>query len=151
MIHHTASVVIRCPVEQVFAFMSVPKNRTRYDAALLGVRQTPDGPLHLGTQIFEMRSAMGVKREMVTEVSVLESNRKIGYRTLPGDSMNAYGAYEFVPVPEGTRLTLDFTLDPGGLMKLAEPFIASGLKRNIGAGLENIKRVLESEGCDKAG
>lgn len=151
MIHHTASVVIRCPVEQVFAFMSDPKNRTRYDPALLGVRQTPEGPLNIGTRIFEMRGSMGVRREMVTEVSALESNHKIGYRTLPGDAMNAYGSYEFVAVPEGTRLTLDFTLDPKGLMKLAEPFIASGLKRDIGAGLENIKRVLESEGCDKAG
>ncbi|MCC7161026.1 MAG: SRPBCC family protein [Anaerolineae bacterium] len=148
MIHHTASIVIRCPVEQVFAFMSVPKNRMRYDPALLRVRQSPDGPLHLGTQIFEMRSAMGVKREMVTEVSALESNQKIGYRTLPGDAMNAYGSYEFVAVPEGTRLTLDFTLDPKGLMKLAEPFIASGLKRDIEAGLGNIKRVLEGEECE---
>lgn len=150
MIHHTASIVILCPVEQVYAFMSDPKNRMRYDPALLGVRQSPEGPLNVGTQIMEMRGSMGVKREMVTEVSVLEPNRKIGYRTLPGDSMNAYGAYEFLRVPEGTELTLDFTFDPKGLMKLAEPFIAGGLKRDIEAGLGNIKRVLEGEAREKS-
>jgi uncharacterized protein YndB with AHSA1/START domain len=145
MINETASIVIHRPVERVFAFMSQPKNRLRYDPKLLDVRQTPEGPLRLGTQIVEVRSMMGRRGEMVTEVSELEPNQKIGYRTLQKDPMSAIGAYQFQSVAEGTRLTLNFALNPRGILKFITPFLAGGLKRDIAAGLENIKTVLESQ------
>jgi len=69
----------------------------------------------------------------------------IGYRTPKGDPTNAFGAYHFDSIPEGTRLTLNFTLAPGGLIKLALPFIARRLRRDIAAGLRNIKAVLENQ------
>jgi uncharacterized membrane protein len=88
---------------------------------------------------------MGKRGEMVTEVSELEPQQRIGYRTLQNDPMNASGAYQFQSVPEGMRLTLNFTMNPKGMMKLVMPFVARGLKRDIAAGLENIKAVLEKE------
>ena len=94
--------------------MSVPKNRLKYDPALIDVRQSPEGPLHLGTKIVEVRSMMGRKGEMVTEVSELEPNHLIGYRTLAGDPTNAFGAYQFESVPEGTKLYFEFYLGPQG-------------------------------------
>ena len=145
MINETASIIIHCPIEQVYEFMSVPKNRLRYDPKLIDVRQSPEGPLRIGTQIVEVRSMMGVKGEMVTEVAELEPQRRIGYRTLPTDAMNAVGAYQFEAVPEGTRLTLNFAVKPRGIMKLAIPFVGRGMKRDIAAGLENIKAVLEKQ------
>lgn len=143
MINETASIVIRCPIEQVYQFMSEPKNRLRYDPKLIDVRQTPEGPLRPGTRIVEVRSMMGKQGEMVTEVSELEPNQRIGYRTLQNDPMNAGGAYEFAPVPEGTRLTLNFVMNPKGILKLITPFVARGLKRDIASGLENIRTELE--------
>lgn len=144
MVNHIASVVINRPVNQVYTFMSDPKNRLVYDPELIQVRQSPEGPLHIGTKIVEVRSMLGIKGEMVTEVSELESNQLIGYRTLKGDPMTAYGAYQFDAVSEGTRLTLNFTLDPQGIAKLITPLIAGNLKRSISAGLASIKTVLES-------
>ncbi len=143
MIDEVASIVIDCPVEEVYKFLTVPGNRLKYDPDLIDVRQTPAGPLGIGTKIVEERSMMGKKGEMVTEVSELEPNQLIGYRTLKEDPMNAFGFYQFDSVPEGTRLTLNFTLDPRGFMKLVVPFIAGKMKRDIGAGLRDIKAVLE--------
>jgi uncharacterized membrane protein len=145
MINEAASIVIHCSVEQVYAFMSVPKNRLRYDPKLIDVHQTPEGPLRIGTQITEVRSMMGKRGEMVTEVAELEPNQRIGYRTLQADPMNAVGAYQFDAVPEGTRLTLNFAVNPRGMMKLVMPFVGRGLRRDIAAGLANIKTVLEKE------
>ena len=145
MINETASIVIHRPVAQVYEFMSVPKNRLRYDPKLIDVRQTPEGVLRLGTQIVEVRSMFGKQGEMVTEVAELEPQQRIGYRTLPDDAMNASGAYHFESVPEGTRLTLNFAVNPRGMMKLAMPFVGRGMKRDIAAGLANIKAVLEKE------
>ncbi len=143
MIKETASIVIARPVDEVFNFVSDARNRPRYDPGLIAVRVTPDGPVRIGTKIIEVRPFMGKKREMVTEVSKLEPNHVIGYQTLQGDPVNASGSYQFAATPEGTRLTLNFTLDARGLMKLAAPFMAVGLRRDIQAGLSNIKAVLE--------
>lgn len=143
MISETASIIIHRPVDQVYQFMSEPKNRLQYDPKLIAVRQTPDGPIKIGTQIVEVRSMMGKRGEMVTEVSELGLNERIGYRSLHNDPMNAAGAYHFQAVPEGTRLSLNFSLNPSGVLKLITPFIAGGLRRDIAAGLANIKAVLE--------
>ncbi len=145
MINETASIIIHRPIEQVYAFMSVPKNRLRYDPKLIDVRQSPEGPLLIGSQIVEVRSMMGVKGEMVTEVAELEPQQRIGYRTRESDPMNAVGAYHFEAVPEGTRLTLNFAVNPRGMMKLAMPFVGRGMKRDIAAALANIKALLEKQ------
>jgi uncharacterized membrane protein len=150
MINETASIIIHCPIEQVYEFMSVPKNRLRYDPKLIDVRQMPEGPLRLGTQIVEVRRMMGKQGEMVTEVAELEPQQRIGYRTLQNDPMNAVGAYQFESVSEGTRLTLNFAVNPRGIMKLAMPFVWRGLKRDIAAGLESIKAVLEKQQAAEA-
>ena len=150
MINETASIIIHYPIEQVYAFMSVPKNRLRYDPKLIDVRQAPNGPLRIGSQIVEVRSMMGVRGEMVTEVAELEPNRRIGYRTLQADPMNAVGAYQFESVPEGTRLTLNFVVKPRGMIKLVLPIVGRGMKRDIAAALERIKAVLEKEHAAEA-
>jgi hypothetical protein len=145
MFNEIASIVIRRPVEEVYDFLSRPNNRLKYDPQLIAVRQTPEGPLRLGTQITEVRRLLGKTGEMVTEVSDLQPSRLIGYRTRAGDPMNAFGAYRFEVIPEGTRLTLNFTLAPKGVMKLIVPFVAGGLKRGIASGLRSIKAVVENQ------
>ncbi|HLF89492.1 MAG TPA: SRPBCC family protein [Anaerolineales bacterium] len=143
MFNEIASVIIHRPIEDVYAFMSQPKNRLVYDPDLLDVRQTPEGPLRMGTQIVEVRSMLGRKGEMVTEVSELDPNRRIGYRSRKDDPMNAFGHYQFESAPEGTRLTLNFTLAPKGLMQLVVPLLATRLRRDIQAGVQRIKTTLE--------
>ena len=91
MMHETASIVISCPVEEVWRFLSDPQNRLKYDPDLTAIHYTPEGPLRLGTQIFETRRFMGRKGNSVTEVAELEPNRAIGYRTLQEEPTNAFG------------------------------------------------------------
>lgn len=145
MKNEVVSIVIELPVEEVYAFMSDPRNRLRYDPGLIEVRQTPEGPIGIGTRIVEVRPFMGKKAEMVTEIFELEANRVISYRTLAGDPTGAFGSYRFALAPEGTRLTLDFTVAPKGLVKLAVPFTTRRLRRDIESGLANIKALLERQ------
>jgi hypothetical protein len=144
MFNEIASVIIHRSIEDVYTFMSQPKNRLVYDPELLEVRQSPEGPLRRGTEIVEVRSMMGKKGEMVTEVAQLEPLRVIGYRSRENAPMNAFGHYLFESVPEGTHLTLNFTFAPKGLMKLRVPMIVGKLRRDIAKGLESIKTVLEN-------
>ena len=82
MMHETASIVITRPVDEVYRFLSEPQNRLKYDPDLIAIRHTPEGPLRLGSQIVETRRFLGRKGQSLTEVSELEPNRLIGYRTL---------------------------------------------------------------------
>lgn len=130
MFSEIASIMIHRPVDVVYDFLSHPSNRLKYDPQLSAIRQTPDRPLRIGTQI--------------TEVSELEPSGTIGNRTCIGDPMNAFGAYRFEAVPEGARLTLNFAMALQGKMRLVVPFMAGGLKRSIASGLRNIMAVLEN-------
>ncbi len=143
MIRQVGSIEIKCTVGEAFEFMTDPRNRLDYDPTLEDVWQTPEGPLAIGTKIVEVRRAIGFSREMHTEVSVFEPHVRVGYRTLDGDPMNAEGYYQFDSVRTGTRLTLHFSMDPQGIIKLASPLIATYLRRNTQIGLRNIKRILE--------
>ena len=145
MSEHTASIMIKRPVEDVFAFLSDPQNRLKYDSDLIEVRQNGESPIEIGMQIVEVRRMGGRKIELTTEVIGLEVNRQISYQSQPGDPSNAFGTYTFEAVSEGTRLSLDFTTKPRGFFRLIAPLISSGLNRSIPKGLENIKKVLESE------
>ena len=145
MMHETASIVIHCPVDEVYQFLRDPQNRLKYDPDLIAIRHTPEGPLRPGTQIVELHRFMGRKGKSATEVAELEPNQVTAYRTPKGDPTNAFGAYHFDSIPEGTRLTLNFTLAPRGLIKLAALFSARSLKRDIASGLRNIKAVLENQ------
>jgi uncharacterized membrane protein len=143
MFNEIASVIIHRPIEDVYDFMSQPKNRLVYDPDLIDVRHSPDGPLKIGSEIVETRGMMGMKNDMVTIVAALEPNRLISYRAREGDPVSAFGHYQFESVPEGTQLTLNFTLAPKGFMKIAVPLWSGWLKKNIAKGLQNIKKVLE--------
>jgi uncharacterized protein YndB with AHSA1/START domain len=143
MSHHVATVEIARPIEEVFAFISDPQNRLKYDAGLLEVRQTSEAGMEVGMQIVEVRRVGGRVVELPTEVVQYERNHRVGFRSLPGDPSNASGTYTMEAVPAGTRLTLDFTTQPRGFYKLIAPLIALSLNRSIPEGLENMKAVLE--------
>lgn len=143
MLKETANIVIQCPPEKVFDFISDARNRPHYDFDLIEIRVTPDGPPQVGTRIVEVRKMLGVKGESVTEVFRLEPGKVVGFRSLEGDPLNAHGTYEVTVEAGGTRLTLDFNIEPKGLVKLLIPFIGAGLKRDIAKGLRNTKGYLE--------
>ena len=144
MSRHTATIEINRSIDEVFAFIADPQNRLKYDPALMEVRQLPEARIALGTQIIEVRRVGGRVVELPTEVIEYELNRRIGFRSLPGDPSNASGTYSLEPVPAGTRLTLDFTTRPGGFYRFVSPLIALGLRLSIPKGLKNIKSELET-------
>lgn len=141
----TQTIDIARPVDEVFRFLIEPQNRLKYDTDLIAIHHSPAGPLRLGSQIVETRQFLGREGRSVTEVSELEPNRAIGYRSPKGDAVDAHGVYKFASIPDGTQLSLEFTLSPRGVVRLAMPLITRRLKRDIAVGLRNIKAIVESE------
>jgi hypothetical protein len=78
MIHETASIVIACPVDEVYHFMSDPSNRLRYDAGLIAVRVTPDGPLCIA-----MASAQGIGELLRSDLGLFQNASQRADSKLP--------------------------------------------------------------------
>ena len=70
--------------------------------------------------------------EADNEYVAYEPNKRIAFRTTSGP-VRLEASYLFEPSAAGTRLTSRIEMDASGLVSLAEPLIAAGLKREMKA------------------
>ncbi len=143
MINEEKSVVINRPIKEVFTYVSDLRHSAEWQAGLLEVRQTTDGPQGVGTQFAFVRKFLGRKMEASIEFVEYKPTTIVTFRTTSGP-MPVKSSYLFAPTPEGTQVTSKIEMEPGGFSKLAEPLIAASLKRELEAGLGELKDLLEN-------
>jgi uncharacterized protein YndB with AHSA1/START domain len=143
MIRAALSAVIDRPIQDVFAYVGDQTNTPRWQAGLVEVRRTSLGPIGVGTTHTLVRSFMGRRMEADNEYVAYEPNKRIAFRTTSGP-VRLEASYLFEQTPEGTRLTSAIEMDASGLMGLAEPLIAVGLRREMKAAFRVLKDVLET-------
>ena len=143
MIKVEVSEIIHRPIEEVFAFATDHRNDVRWQDGLLDVRLTPDGPVGVGTQIYEVRKFMGRRIESTGVITEFIPNVKSGRKTLDGPT-EVEGYIAFEPVEGGTRVTQHMEMKSGGFMALAEPLVSGGLRRALQKNFGDLKDLLES-------
>jgi uncharacterized protein YndB with AHSA1/START domain len=143
MINVEDSVVIRCPIEEVFAFVADQANAPRWQSGLLEVRRTTGGALGVGTKHTAVRKFMGRRLEATNEYVVYEPNKEITFKGTAGAS-DFQHSYLTEAIAGGTKLTSRMVMQSKGLFGLAEPLIASGLRREFATNLGELKDLLES-------
>jgi uncharacterized protein YndB with AHSA1/START domain len=143
MIRATQSAVIDRPVHDVFAYVGDQTNTPHWQAGLVEVRRTTDGPIGVGTTHTFVRSFMGRRMEADNEYVAYEPNERIAFKTTSGP-VRMEASYLFEPMAEGTRLTSAIEMDASGLLSLAEPLIAAGLRREMRTAFRALKDLLES-------
>ena len=134
------SIVIRRPVEVVFAFTHEPANDALWQTTL--VEADADGPMGIGTTIRETRRFLGRRVQMSRKVTAFTPPRGSAFETVSGPVPMA-GEYALEPANGSTRLTATGELDAHGLFKLAEPVIARMATRELEASLAHLKDLLE--------
>ncbi len=144
MIKEEKSGIIRRPIEEVFAYVSDLRHSPEWQSGLVEVRQTTEGPLDIGTTHVAVRKFMGQKMEASTEFVAYEQNKKITFKGTSGP-MHFETSYLFDATPEGTKLTCQIEMQPGGILGLAEPLIAASLRREMEAGAGELKDLLENQ------
>jgi uncharacterized membrane protein len=143
MVKNEKIITINRPVEEVFAYVSDLQNGPQWQNGLLEVRRTTKGPLGIGTQYTSVRKFMGRKLESGIEFVTYEPNKKIAFKSISGTSPFEQ-SFIFESTAEGTRLTTRLELQTSGLMGLAEPLIASGVRREMDANFGDLKDMLET-------
>ena len=143
MIKVERGIGINCPVEEVFAFVADQANAPLWQSGILEVRRNGGGPIGVGTGYTFVRKLMGRRLEATNEYIEYEPNKKIVFRSTSGP-MDFRAGYLTEPVADGTQLTSWIEMQPRGFAGLAEPLIASGLRRDVEANLVELKDLLES-------
>jgi uncharacterized membrane protein len=136
MVRNEKAITIHRPVEEVFTYVSNLQNGHEWQSGLLEVHRKANGPLGVGTQFTSIRKFMGRRLESGIEFVAYEPNKKIAFKSISGSSPFEQ-SFLFETTPEGTRLTTVLELQTGGLMGLAEPLIASGIRREMDANFDD--------------
>jgi uncharacterized membrane protein len=137
-------ITIKRPIEEVFDYVSNLENGPEWQSGLEEVRCITDGPLGVGTHFTSVRKFMGRRLEAELELVTYDLNKEIAFKSISGAAPFEQSIF-FGTTAEGARLTTVLEMQTGGLMGLAEPLIASGVKRELEADFTKLKDMLESQ------
>jgi len=144
MINYQSEVIVNRPVEQVYRLVT---DVARFDdwTPMTGTHLVSGGSLRVGSQM-ETTIKMGpMKQTMVFEVTELEENRQLGFKTVSKGAVEWDGDYTFEPRgPSSTRVVNSGQLRLNGILKLFEPLMAGEVRSGEAKEVIKLKELLES-------
>jgi carbon monoxide dehydrogenase subunit G len=138
------TVVIKRPIEEVFAFVTDLNNSGTWQSGVLEARMTSPGPIAPGSRYVYTMQLFGRRVETTGEITAYEPPTKYGYKATSGPFPLAGGA-NLERVEGGTRVTWVAEAEPGGFFALAAPVIIRMAQRQIQGDLNNLKDILEAQ------
>jgi uncharacterized protein YndB with AHSA1/START domain len=143
MIRFTITTDIDRPVGEVFAYVTDPAKLPTWQTNTVSVTQEGDGPVRVGTRLREVHRGPGGKElPSLVEVSELEPDRTFALRMLEGP-LPIHGRIVLAPTSSGTRMAFTVHGEPTGLMRLAQPLLRIGIKRQFTQHCATLKAVME--------
>lgn len=143
MIKAEKTGVVDCPVDEVFAYIGDQRNAPKWQAGLIEVKRLTAGPPGVGTRHSFVRSFLGRRLEANNEYIAYEPGKLITFKSTSGP-VPLEASYLFEAVAGGTKVTSRIEMDAKGLLSLAEPLIARGLRREMDAAFIAVKELLET-------
>lgn len=143
-----ATIRINRSANDVYGFVSDPRNDTRWRTGVTEAGLTSAGPLHLGTTGFAAAGPEAGNRSD-WQVTELIENERVTWKFLSGP-FSGTGGYRFVPQGDATTFTLVADIHLRGWRRLMSPLIALVGPRRNRKDLEKLKALLESRAAEEA-
>lgn len=147
MINLEDSIVIDRPMSEIFAYVSDLTNAPEWQTGLLEVRRTTAAPLGIGTQFTFIRKFLGRRLEATNEFTEYQPNETVTFVTTSGP-VSVEASYLFKTEARGTRVTCRMQMKAEGFSRLAEPFVAASVQREMSAEFAYLKDLLESRAAE---
>jgi carbon monoxide dehydrogenase subunit G len=140
MVKIEESVIVDRSAEEVWKFVADPSNLPKWNPAILEVKQTSSGPPGVGTTL------LARSRGMALDIRVIEyqPSRKFAFEGTSGPLRGTTNTFSMETIEGKTRLTRTVDMKLNGLYRLVGPFATRRAKREVSAGLSNVKRLLDS-------
>jgi uncharacterized protein YndB with AHSA1/START domain len=132
------------PVDVVFTFITTPTNASQWQPAVIEQRQTSPGPLGVGSTGSNIRQVMGQRLETTWEVTAYTPNAVFSVKSTSGPVTYEL-TYTLQPAGGGTHLHLHFVGEPKGFFRVAEPLLATTIKKDFEEDHARLKALLESK------
>jgi Polyketide cyclase / dehydrase and lipid transport len=138
------SIVIDCPVEEVFHFFLNPQDSAPRMDPLGGghVLMSPEGPPGPGTTFVFRQHVFGKTRETRTHLTAVEPNRQIDFDAEIGP-MRPACSLTFEPHASRTRVTFRGASNPPGGLRFLTPLMNRMGQKNWTQRFAQAKAVLE--------
>ena len=138
------SIVIKRPIEEVFAVLANLENDAKWHSAFVEVRNMSGGSLGVGARFLVFEGFLGRRSSGAEyEVTEYEPNRLAGWKTVSGPlKLKLWRTFE--PVDGGTRFVVRYEGEPNGVLKLAWPLITRMVKRQQGGDMSKLKELMEA-------
>jgi carbon monoxide dehydrogenase subunit G len=129
------------PVQEVFDYVSDPRNFAQWNSAVQAVRST-GGEGEPGSTYLMERDLPGGGAENGLEVVDRVPTSEFTIRTTSGPTPFVY-RYRFKSAGEGTLLHLSASVELGGLAGALGPLASRGVKRGVDSNFADLKGILE--------
>lgn len=147
MIKIDLNSVINRPVEEVWKCLTSPSIAKQWMSGLLQVSSISEGPLNAGMKIRKVQRFVGLRTEMVYDITVYAPNRELAYKTVSG-TVSGPLFYEasitLESVESGTKLIYRGRGELRGFFKLVEPVFTHWARRRFKNDFYKFKGLLEA-------
>jgi uncharacterized protein YndB with AHSA1/START domain len=139
-----ASVLIRRPATEVFAFVADQANDPRWRHGVVEMSPSTPGVATVGTTVHEVLRFGG--RTHVTDTSIVDvvPDRSFTFAGA-GSGGRVRGSRTVEPAPEGARLTTHLRVDTTGLLRVLEPLLAPRFRAATRRDLAALAQLLETD------
>ena len=139
-------IVIRRPVEEVFAYATSAESHLRWVPGIRNATYLDDGPPHVGSRWQATVAFAGMTVDTINEVTRLDPNKAFEWCSIEGP-VRSHGAYRFTPL--GTQITrFQFQLHSDdrltAVVGFGMPVAMRLLRRELRSRLERVKVSLEA-------
>jgi uncharacterized protein YndB with AHSA1/START domain len=143
MVKVEASVDIKRPIAEVFAYVTDPSRTPEWSSLTLESSLEGGGPIVVGSRIRVIGKFLGRRSESTAEVTQYDPPRKFAMRYISGP-VHLELERHLESTGEGTRYRSTIVGESGGLFKLTDPALSALMKRTVETDLHTLKVLLEA-------
>jgi uncharacterized protein YndB with AHSA1/START domain len=143
MVKVEASVDIKRPIEEVFAYVTDPAKTPEWSSLTLECTLEGSGPIGVGSRIRTIGKLLGRRAESTAEVTEYDPPRKFAKRDISGP-VHFELVRQLEAIGAGTRYRSTIVGESGSLFKLADPAMSVLMKRTVETDLQTLKVLLET-------
>ena len=137
------SVIIKAPIEKVWAYEDDVNNATKWSSNIVEAKLTSPGPTRVGTTYAYIIQVIGQKMETTGEITAYDPPRTSAWKSIKSPFPMS-GSTVLESVEGGTRVKQTIDAQPGGFFKLAEPLLVKQQQSQMEADLAKLKQILEA-------